>query len=284
MSDTIRLPRLFVGSSVESLDVAYAVQENLEFDAETTVWSQASFQPSQSTLRDLIGTLDRFDFAAFVFASDDIVHIRGRAQPAVRDNVIFELGLFLGALGPNRCFIIMPRGAERPSLPTDLLGIDPLSYASWRSDQNLVGALGSACNKIRCVFRSAGAAPIQKRTPRPEFRLMSIHEYRATWNSPRLQVARDNLKEVVLDHSSDEFQSIKKDMRLVFSFLESLSAAVVDGDVSEVDARVTFKDVLIMFWPHAFTMLAPPNVADEYWEPPPRISELYKRWSTPSSC
>jgi Predicted nucleotide-binding protein containing TIR-like domain len=280
MTNGIQLPRLFIGSSAEALDVAYAIQENLDFDAETTVWSQALFQPSQSTLHDLLGALDRFDFAAFVFAPHDVIEIQGRVPATVRDNVIFELGLFFGALGLSRCFLVKPRDAEPLHLPTDLLGINPLLYAERRSDRNLIAALGPACNQIRRAFRrEAGESKSLQETGQTKFKTLSIHDYRTAWNSPSLRAARQNIREVTLDHYSKEFQSVSKDMRRVFAFLEGLSEAVLDGAVTEGEARATFGEAVVSFWPIAASMLAPPNLRAEYWDPPPRISELYARWS-----
>lgn len=89
-------PRLFVGSSVENLTIAYAIQEHLEYTAEVTVWDQNIFQPSSYAIDDLLAYLDRTDFGVFVLAPDDVVIIREQTRPVVRDNIILELGLFIG--------------------------------------------------------------------------------------------------------------------------------------------------------------------------------------------
>lgn len=98
--------RVFVGSSREGLKYAYAIQENLDHDAEVTVWSQGIFEPSKTTIESLEQQLDKFDFAIFVFTGDDGLAYRGQAFDAVRDNVIFELGMSMGKLGRNRSYVI----------------------------------------------------------------------------------------------------------------------------------------------------------------------------------
>jgi len=69
--------KLFIGSSVEGLPVAYAVQSNLEHGFEATVWTQGVFELSKVTLESLIEALDTFHFAVFVFTADDILILRG---------------------------------------------------------------------------------------------------------------------------------------------------------------------------------------------------------------
>jgi predicted nucleotide-binding protein len=147
-------PRIFVGSSTESLYIAYAVQTNLEHDAEVTVWSQGLFKLSQTSVTSLESALDRFDAAIFVFTPDDVQIMRDESRAAVRDNVIFEFGLFMGSLGSERTFIIRPRQTEL-HIPTDLWGIVPADYAPDRSDDNWEAALGPACHKIRTQLGAA---------------------------------------------------------------------------------------------------------------------------------
>jgi hypothetical protein len=151
--------KIFVASSKEGLEIAYAVQENLEHDAEVTVWSQGAFEPSKFTLDSLIDGLDDYDFGSFVFSPDDVVVIRNLEQTAIRDNVVLELGMFIGRLGKERCFIVIPRGQEDLRLPTDLLGLTPVLFEPNRTDQNLNAALGPACNQMRKKIRQLG--PIQ---------------------------------------------------------------------------------------------------------------------------
>jgi predicted nucleotide-binding protein len=95
-------PRAFIGSSSESLGVAYAVQQNLADDVEAVVWNQGVFELSLSTIESLTKSLANTDFGIFVFSPDDIARIRGTDAHTVRDNVSFEFGLFVGRLGRER--------------------------------------------------------------------------------------------------------------------------------------------------------------------------------------
>ena len=141
-------PAVFIGSSSEGLDLAYAIQENLAVDAEATVWSQGVFEPSKCTLAALEEGLDRFQFGVFVFSQEDLLTLRKERYSAVRDNVLFELGLFVGRLGREQNFIVIPKDASDSRLPTDLLGLSTLTFDSKRRDRNLSAALGPTCRRI----------------------------------------------------------------------------------------------------------------------------------------
>jgi predicted nucleotide-binding protein len=149
---------MFIGSSAEALPVAEAVHSLMEGKGvESTLWNNGAFGMNTSGLESLMRASERFDYACFILRRDDLARSRGRKLFTVRDNVILEIGLFLGALGRERVFIIFERG-NKPDLPSDLNGINFLSYDGSRADGSLKSALVSACLEIQDAVR---------RPPRP---------------------------------------------------------------------------------------------------------------------
>ncbi|MCR9833246.1 TIR domain-containing protein [Vibrio parahaemolyticus] len=148
-------PRIFIGSSVEGLSVAYAIQQNLTHDTEATVWDQGVFELSMTSIDSLETTLESSDFGIFVFSPDDITLMRNQENKSVRDNVLFEFGLFVGKLGRQRVFFVVPDGGDT-HIPTDLLGVTPGKYDPKRQDGSLQAATGAACNQIRQAIKKLG--------------------------------------------------------------------------------------------------------------------------------
>ena len=125
-----------------------ATQKGLSHQAEVTVWTQADWELSQSILTNLIVAVRQSDFGVFIFAPDDMTKMRSHEFPTVRDNVVFELGLFIGRLGAERSFIVLPKDSENLHLPTDLLGLVAATYDPHREDGNWKAAMGPACYDI----------------------------------------------------------------------------------------------------------------------------------------
>jgi Predicted nucleotide-binding protein containing TIR-like domain len=120
-------PRLFIASSRESLPIVEILVEELKNDAEVVPWTAAGFFPAgQTTLASLLRAASSFDFAVFLFEPDDVIESRGATFSVPRDNVVFELGLFMSHLGVKRAFPMAPVGRVR--LLSDLGGFQPISY------------------------------------------------------------------------------------------------------------------------------------------------------------
>src|SRR5262245_54629637 len=137
-------PKVFLGSSTEGLRVAEAAQRELAYDAEAILWSQGVFRTTNVAIEDLMRSLDEYDFAVFIFLPEDLLNIRGRDTSTIRDNVLFELGMFLGKLGRERNFFISPKRDAKMELhlPSDLSGITPATYDPTSS--SLQAAVGAA--------------------------------------------------------------------------------------------------------------------------------------------
>jgi Predicted nucleotide-binding protein containing TIR-like domain len=119
-------PRIFLGSSGKQAKLLEEIERGLAEIADVEPWT-TTFNPGRNTLDRLVELSQEVDFAAFVFAQDDWTTTdasqSGEASP--RDNVVFEAGLFGGALGIRRTFILHANGAK---LPSDLLGLTAIRY------------------------------------------------------------------------------------------------------------------------------------------------------------
>ena len=119
-------PRIFLGSSGKQAKLLQAIARGLENVAEVEPWT-TTFSPGQSTLDRLVELCQEVDFAAFLFAQDDwtMTDSSQSGESSPRDNVVFEAGLFGGALGIRRTFIVHAKGSK---LPSDLLGLTAVRY------------------------------------------------------------------------------------------------------------------------------------------------------------
>jgi hypothetical protein len=130
------------------------------------VWNQgqAGFELSSGTLEALVDAKQKVDFAVLLLTADDLTHTRGPQQSSPRDNVIFELGLFMGALGRERTFVVCDQSTVL-KVPSDLHGITtPTFDASSDSDPSSV--MAPACFEIIKGLRRLGRRDGEDDRPR----------------------------------------------------------------------------------------------------------------------
>ena len=156
---------MFIGSSQEGLPIAKAIQANLDYYCETTVWSQGVFGLGGGTLEMLVDRLDDFDFACLVLTPDDLIKSRKGPSPSPRDNVLLELGLFIARLGRNRTFIVYDRTASL-RLPSDLAGVTAATFQP-HSSGNLNAALGTACTQMEVAMSELGMRCLSRDSAKP---------------------------------------------------------------------------------------------------------------------
>lgn len=155
-------PTVFIASSSEAISVAEAVHIKLEQEMRVKLWENA-FDLSSITITTLIGKTKEADYAVFVFHPDDKTLIREKEYSSVRDNVVLELGMFIGALGLEKCFILVPKSAETTfRLPTDLAGVTASFYDDQETD--LTDAVTGSCAKIKQSVKKLEAAKTKTET------------------------------------------------------------------------------------------------------------------------
>ena len=80
------------------------------------------FNNLRPPLQELENLTLRADAAILIATADDKSIIRKKKWHQMRDNVLFEYGLFAGAIGRNKCGLILPEN-EDFRIPSDFLGV-----------------------------------------------------------------------------------------------------------------------------------------------------------------
>lgn len=149
----MRKKRIFIGSSSEELDLANEAKIILEQDNqfEVTIWNEelwekAVFRLNNNYLNDLIRSTLHFDFGILIGTQDDKVEVRGNEELQPRDNILFELGLFIGRLGLNNCAFLIDKDIK---LLSDIKGI---SLA--RFERKTFSTFRDAVHKIKDAFKN----------------------------------------------------------------------------------------------------------------------------------
>jgi len=81
------------------------------------------FGLGDTTLSSLEKALPDFDFAILVLTLDDSARVREQIAKVPRDNVLFELGLFMGFRGSHHVFVVHCTAGDT-KLPSDLAGLN----------------------------------------------------------------------------------------------------------------------------------------------------------------
>lgn len=147
-------PKIFIISSSEALDVARGIQSGLARDALCTVWTDGVFWAGGYPLEVLEQAVAESDFGVAVAQFDDIVQSRNESRPTMRDNVLFELGIFMGKLSRQRTILVHPRQPGL-TLPSDLHGLIPACY-EMGDPKDLPARLAPVCNEIRNAIKLRG--------------------------------------------------------------------------------------------------------------------------------
>ena len=146
---------ILIVCSAEDLPIASAVQNAFASDPFTTVvWRDGVFRATNYPLEILEARVDDSDFAVAIAHADDLTATQGKTWPGPRDNVIFELGLFVGRLGRTRAILMEPR-LEEVKLPSDFAGVTTITYR-FENGADVATQLAPACNELREHINALG--------------------------------------------------------------------------------------------------------------------------------
>lgn len=153
--------KLFIGSSREGLVFATEVKRQIDLVCgewiKTDLWNGGEvFSVNKSTLECLSNASRKYDYGILVASADDLRLSRDNIDIIPRDNVIFEMGMFLGSQGLTRAFMLVE---ENNTLPSDYNGIT-IPIFQRENPQSLISAIEQIVSAIQRTKNSSNIKPI----------------------------------------------------------------------------------------------------------------------------
>ncbi len=160
--------RIFIASSGRTLVLAEKLRDELSTPfSEARLWSEEGrLQPGATIIEMLEGAARTYDFAAIILSRDDVISRGEREALKARDNCVFEAGLFMKALGRDRCFLI--NSVSQTELPSDLGGVISIPFVEPRNLEDrseCAGAILQAAAQIKDSMQQGGPSPSHECVP-----------------------------------------------------------------------------------------------------------------------
>lgn len=143
---TNSVPHIIFLSSSEGFAAIQALSRRVEEGTQSIckTWKSPDvFLPGDYPLTSLIAQLDACDFAVALASGDDLRRrvSTGEERVSPRDNVLFEIGMFIGRLGAHRTIVLDPTSGE--GSPSDLNGVTAIRYSADES-----GSMPAALDEV----------------------------------------------------------------------------------------------------------------------------------------
>jgi predicted nucleotide-binding protein len=140
---------IFIASATEDLAAANLVKSQMVAlgYSKATVWNEGIFCLTHTIFEQLLTFAAKFDFAILIWGGDDITISRGQSLVSPNDNVVFEAGLFLGALGKERVFVFTDK-TSHVQIPSDFAGVLQAVYDGSLVKSGDIEGVKSACEQV----------------------------------------------------------------------------------------------------------------------------------------
>ena len=140
-------PSIIICSSTEGLPVAQQVKDELSGYKNVQLWNEGVFKMNRSYLESLNRTADLFDFAILCLTPDDLRLTRGEEHVSPRDNLLFELGLFMGRMGRQNSFVVCHKSIQL------LSDFDGITVGLYDQTDELVGIVQNISLGIKDLMK-----------------------------------------------------------------------------------------------------------------------------------